>query len=296
MKSIEIDSGSGFCFGVVKAIRKAEEQLESQGQLYCLGDIVHNTIEVERLREKGLQTLTHEQMEHLHDAHVLFRAHGEPPSTYELARKNRLEVIDATCPVVLHLQQRIKKIFQERGQDVQLLIFGKAGHAEVNGLVGQTENHAIVLEKLSDIGKIDPSKDCVLFSQTTQSKQDYDVLIEAISKHLQPGVSFEHFDTVCRHFGNRIPQIREFASRHDCILFVSDAKSSNGKALLNACRQINSNTHFVSGPEDLKAEWFDGLDSVGICGATSTPVWLMEQVRDAVRNIGPANPERHGKA
>ncbi len=277
---VETDACSGFCFGVVNAIRKAEDQLEQNPVLYCLGDIVHNTMEVNRLRQKGLHTLTHSEMESLRDARILFRAHGEPPATYGLARNNRLEIIDATCPVVLHLQKRIRKKYEEgKNQSVQLLIFGKIGHAEVNGLVGQTDNTAIVIEHPSQLDAIDFGKPIVLFSQTTKSQEDYAQLIAEIEKRLQPGVSFEHFDTICKHFASRLPRAKEFALAYDCLLFVSDPKSSNGKALFKACLESNPHSHFISSAEELQPAWFDGMHSVGICGATSTPQWLMEEIR-----------------
>jgi len=286
MPLIEIDPHSGFCFGVVNAINKAEEQLDTAKQLYCLGDIVHNTMEVQRLREKGLNTLTHNELQQLRDARVLFRAHGEPPATYKLANNNGLEIIDATCPVVLHLQKRIKTIYEaNKDNDTQLLIFGKAGHAEVNGLVGQTEGKAIVIEHPEDIDnhpKIDFHRPIVLFSQTTKSQDDYQRLIEAIKKRMEDGIDFEYYNTICRHFGNRLPEMQQFAARHDCIIFVSDAKSSNGKALFQACRNANPRSYFVSGPEEVQKSWTEGCETIGICGATSTPNWLMESVRERI--------------
>lgn len=280
MGKVEIDPLSGCCFGVVNAIRKAEEQLSKQSSLYCLGDIVHNTIEVERLQERGLRTITHQDLSQLKNVTILFRAHGEPPLTYQTAQQNGIEVIDATCPVVLHLQKRIKKIYEEaKCSNTQLLIFGKVGHAEVNGLVGQTDNTAIVIEHPDETDKIDFSRPIVLFSQTTQSQDEYKILIEEIQKRIHPEVSFEYYNTICKYFGNRMPQIREFAAAHDCVLFVSDAKSSNGKALFKACLETNQSTHFVSGPMDVQKEWIEGKENIGICGATSTPVWLMEEVK-----------------
>ena len=280
MSLVEIDSQSGFCFGVVNAIRKAEDRLDSEGTLYCLGDIVHNSLEVERLRRKGLHTLSHKEMEQLHKAHILFRAHGEPPATYRLASQNGLEIIDATCPVVLNLQKRIRTLYENSRQDgTQLLIFGKQGHSEVNGLVGQTDNTALVIERPEDLAQVDFGRPIAMFSQTTKSQEDYRRLVEAIQERLQPGTSFVYYDTICRHFANRVPNMRRFAAAHDAILFVSDAKSSNGKALLNACLETNSDTHFVSGPDDVQAGWLAGKTHIGVCGATSTPTWLMEQVK-----------------
>lgn len=283
MRDIEIDQFSGFCFGVVKAIRKAEDKLQESDSFYCLGDIVHNTIEVERLRQKGLKTLTHEEMTTLRNTSVLFRAHGEPPSTYEIAQQNDIEVIDATCPVVLNLQKRIKRIYEERkGTQTQLLIFGKLGHAEVNGLVGQTNNTAIVIERKEDLEKLNFSLPIVMFSQTTKSKAAYMELVEMIQERIEKPELFEYHNTICQQFGNRMPKIKEFAASHDCIVFVSDAKSSNGKALFKACQEVNPDSHFVSGPQDVDAAWIEGKNNIGICGATSTPAWLMEQVKDRI--------------
>lgn len=283
MRNIEIDQFSGFCFGVVNAIRKAEDKLQESDSFYCLGDIVHNTIEVERLRQKGLKTLTHEEMTTLRNTSVLFRAHGEPPSTYEIAQQNDIEVIDATCPVVLNLQKRIKRIHEERkGTQTQLLIFGKLGHAEVNGLVGQTNNTAIVIERKEDLEKLDFSLPIVMFSQTTKSKAAYMELVEMIQERIEKPELFEYHNTICQQFGNRMPKIKEFAASHDCIVFVSDAKSSNGKALFKACQEVNPDSHFVSGPQDVDAAWIEGKNNIGICGATSTPAWLMEQVKDRI--------------
>ena len=283
MRNIEIDQFSGFCFGVVNAIRKAEDKLQESDSFYCLGDIVHNTIEVERLRQKGLKTLTHEEMTTLRNTSVLFRAHGEPPSTYEIAQQNDIEVIDATCPVVLNLQKRIKRIYEERkGTQTQLLIFGKLGHAEVNGLVGQTNNTAIVIERKEDLEKLDFSLPIVMFSQTTKSKAAYMELVEMIQDRIEKPELFEYHNTICQQFGNRMPKIKEFAASHDCIVFVSDAKSSNGKALFKACQEVNPDSHFVSGPQDVDAVWIEGKNNIGICGATSTPAWLMEQVKDRI--------------
>ena len=283
MRNIEIDQFSGFCFGVVNAIRKAEDKLQESDSFYCLGDIVHNTIEVERLRQKGLKTLTHEEMTTLRNTSVLFRAHGEPPSTYEIAQQNDIEVIDATCPVVLNLQKRIKRIYEERkGTQTQLLIFGKLGHAEVNGLVGQTNNTAIVIERKEDLEKLDFSLPIVMFSQTTKSKAAYMELVEMIQERIEKPELFEYHNTICQQFGNRMPKIKEFAASHDCIVFVSDAKSSNGKALFKACQEVNPDSHFVSGPQDVDTAWIEGKNNIGICGATSTPAWLMEQVKERI--------------
>ena len=283
---IEIDNGSGFCFGVTTAIKKAEEELAQGETLYCLGDIVHNGMECERLREMGLITINHDQMRELHNAKVLLRAHGEPPETYELARKNNIEIIDATCPVVLKLQQRIKKQYDSNEvQSSQIVIFGKKGHAEVLGLVGQTHSDAIVIEKFDEVAKLDFSRDIYLYSQTTKSLDEFHRIIEYIQSHIAPNATFRSFDTICRSVANRMPNISQFAARHDLILFVCGRKSSNGRVLFNECLRVNPNSHLIEGPEEIAPEWLKGIGSVGICGATSTPKWLMEQCRDALAQL-----------
>ena len=278
--TIEIDSGSGFCFGVTTAIKKAEEELARGGTLYCLGDIVHNSMECDRLRQMGLVTITHEELKQLHDVKVLLRAHGEPPATYELARRNNIEIIDATCPVVLQLQRRIKSQYETPGSSI--VIFGKNGHAEVLGLVGQTEGEAIVIEKFDDVKQLDFSRDIFLYSQTTKSLDEFQRIIDYIRSHVKPGVTFRSFDTICRQVANRMPNIAQFAARHDLILFVCGRKSSNGKVLFNECLNQNANSHLIEGPEEIDPAWLSGIRSVGICGATSTPKWLMEQCKDAM--------------
>ncbi len=283
--SIEIDNDSGFCFGVVTAIRKAEEELEKTGRLYCLGDIVHNSDEVERLRCIGLITITHEEMERLHDVKVLLRAHGEPPSTYELARRNNIEIIDATCPVVLQLQRRIKKTYDTESTRPQIVIYGKNGHAEVNGLVGQTMGKAIVVEGVEDLDKVDFSKDITLYSQTTKSPDGLSHIIEEIKRRKNPDTAFNYYDTICRQVSNRVGRLREFAASHRLILFVSGKKSSNGKILYAECSDVNPNTHLVSNENEIDEAWINGVESIGICGATSTPRWLMERVKERVQSI-----------
>lgn len=281
MLQIEIDSGSGFCFGVTTAIKKAEEKLADGNTLYCLGDIVHNGMEVERLHANGLVTINHEELDRLHDVKVLLRAHGEPPETYALAEKNHIDIIDATCPVVLQLQRRIKKQFDANPQ-AQIVIFGKNGHAEVLGLVGQTCGKAIVVENVEDVARLDYSRDIYLYSQTTKSLDGFHRVINYIQAHIAPTATFRSFDTICRQVANRMPNIGSFASRHDIIVFVCGRKSSNGKVLFNECRRVNPNSHLIEKPEEIDMTWFDGLTSVGICGATSTPKWLMEQCRDYI--------------
>ena len=301
---IEIDSGSGFCFGVTTAIKKAEEVLSSvlqtpplQGRsgevsssptthhpspiLHCLGDIVHNSKEVERLHECGLVTINHEQLAELHDAKVLLRAHGEPPSTYEIARRNNIEIIDATCPVVLQLQRRIKRQY-DSSPEAQIVIFGKNGHAEVLGLVGQTDGHAIVVENLNDVKQLDFSRDIFLYSQTTKNLDEFHEIIAFIQSHIASEATFRSFDTICRHVANRMPAIAAFAERHNLILFVSGRKSSNGRVLFNECLRVNANSHHIESPAEINLAWLDGVRTIGICGATSTPKWLMEQCRDSI--------------
>lgn len=282
---IEIDNGSGFCFGVTTAITKAQEELDKTGHLYCLGDIVHNSNEVERLKQKGLETITHEQLKQLHDVKVLLRAHGEPPETYEIAQRNNIEIIDATCPVVLQLQRRIKKSYNsddDNRQPAQIVIYGKRGHAEVNGLVGQTQGNALVIESLDEIDKIDFSRDICLYSQTTKSLQGFKAIVEEIERRIGDDVVFKSYDTICRSVANRIPQIRQFAARHELILFVCGSKSSNGKILFGECLDANPHSHMISNESEIDLSWLQGKNSIGICGATSTPRWLMNQVKNYV--------------
>ena len=255
--TIEIDEGSGFCFGVTTAIRKAEEELAGGRQLYCLGDIVHNGSECERLSALGLQTI------------------------YATARANRIDIIDATCPVVLQLQRRIKRVADQE-PDAQVVIYGKPGHAEVIGLVGQTAGRAIVIERPEDVERLDLTRDVRLFSQTTQPLEGFRRIVDYISAHIQQPATFRPFDTICRQVANRLPAIRAFAARHDVILFVCGLKSSNGRVLFEACRAVNPRSHLVDAPESICFDWFRDARSVGICGATSTPTWLMEACREAI--------------
>ena len=275
---IEIDSGSGFCFGVTTAIRKAEEELAKGTTLYCLGDIVHNGMECERLKRLGLITIDHKQMAGLHNVKVLLRAHGEPPETYELAQRNNIEIIDATCPVVLQLQKKIKRQY-EAGAGA-IVIFGKPGHAEVLGLVGQTGGNAIVMAHFDDVKKLDFSRDIYLYSQTTKSLDEFHRIISYIQEHISPEAHFQSFDTICRQVANRMPNISAFAARHDLILFVCGRKSSNGRVLFEECQRVNPNSHLIEDASEIDPSWMQGIRSVGICGATSTPKWLMEQCRD----------------
>ena len=291
MLQIEIDSGSGFCFGVTTAIKKAEEELAGGGTLYCLGDIVHNGMEVERLHSRGLVTIDHSQLSQLHGVKVLLRAHGEPPATYAAAEANHINIIDATCPVVLQLQRRIKRQYTDN-PDAQIVIFGKSGHAEVLGLVGQTHGAAIVVENMDDVSRLDFGRDIYLYSQTTKSLDEFRAIISYIQSHMSPGATFRSFDTICRQVANRMPHIASFASRHDMILFVSGRKSSNGKVLFNECLRVNANSHHIEQPTEIDLCWLRGVHSVGICGATSTPKWLMEQCRDHLLAAVEENGER----
>lgn len=278
---IEIDEGSGFCFGVTTAIKKAEEELATGSELYCLGDIVHNGMECERLHNMGLKTINHDEFATLHDKKVLLRAHGEPPSTYLEAQANGIEIIDATCPVVLQLQRRIKRQY-DANPEAQIVIFGKNGHAEVLGLVGQTEQKAIVIEHADEACRLDFSRDIYLYSQTTKSLDEFHAIIDYIQAHISPEATFKSFDTICRQVANRMPNICSFATKHDLILFVSGRKSSNGKVLFNACKAKNPHTYLIEGPEEIDPAWLSGTESIGICGATSTPKWLMEKVATAL--------------
>ncbi len=282
---VEIDDRSGFCFGVVTAIRKAEEALAEKGTLYCLGDIVHNSDEVQRLRDKGLITITHADLASLHGVTVLLRAHGEPPSTYDIARKNNIEIIDATCPVVLQLQRRIKAMAHDTSRDPQIVIYGKEGHAEVNGLVGQTDNRAIVVQDVTELDKIDFNRDIEMYSQTTKSLSGFREMISEIARRKSSSSQFHSYDTICRQVANRVEHLREFSAAHDLVLFVSGKKSSNGKFLFAECESVNHATRMISNPDEIEKEWLDGRRRIGICGATSTPRWLMEQVRDKVLEL-----------
>lgn len=282
MLNIEIDEGSGFCFGVTTAISKAEEELSASHTLHCLGDIVHNGSECERLHTMGLITINHEEFAHLPaGSKVLLRAHGEPPHTYAQAREQGINIIDATCPVVLQLQKRIRKVYEE-AEPSQIVIYGKRGHAEVLGLVGQTEGQAIVIERLEEAECLDFSRNICLFSQTTMPLEGFRQIVDFITGHIQAPAQFRYFDTICRQVANRLPNIRKFAARHDVVIFVCGLKSSNGRVLHEACRQVNPRSYLVDQPAAIRPEWFEGAGSVGICGATSTPKWLMEDCREAI--------------
>ncbi|MEI6348397.1 MAG: 4-hydroxy-3-methylbut-2-enyl diphosphate reductase [Bacteroidota bacterium] len=289
---VVIDQYSGFCFGVIKAIHAAEIHIaDNSSKLFCLGEIVHNNEEVNRLEKEGLITIQHQQINQINGERMLIRAHGEPPETYSLAKQSDVKLIDATCPVVLKLQQNIRKGYKEMLLiDGQIIIYGKEGHAEVNGLVGQTNNSAIVIGSLDDIGKIDFNKPARLYSQTTQNVEDFKMLVENIEHEFAKNKPkeihfFMAFDTICRQVSNRAPQLRIFASSHQVILFVSGKQSSNGKYLYQICKKVNINTYFISSIEEIQTQWFLNVNSVGVCGATSTPMWLMEQVALFVKSI-----------
>ena len=284
--NIEIDQGSGFCFGVTRAIGKAEEELNKDGHLFCLGDIVHNGKECDRLQRLGLTTINHEELKGIQDSKVLLRAHGEPPSTYLLAQKNKIEIIDATCPVVLHLQERIKKEYNEDiGHKKQIVIFGKNGHAEVLGLVGQTEGTAIVIESIEDLHILDYHKDICLYSQTTKPLDEFRHIVEYIKKHISDDATFTFYDTICRQVANRMPHIREFANRHDVVLFVCGKKSSNGRVLFKECKEANPQSYMIDTANEIDLRWLKDCYSVGICGATSTPKWLMEECKIRIEEL-----------
>ena len=290
--TVSIDEYSGFCFGVTSAIQAAEQELQ-KGALFCLGDIVHNGQEVQRLEKLGLETIDYDDLRTLHNVKVLLRAHGEPPSTYHIAKRNGIEIIDASCPVVLKLQKRIRETYQSihgKNTGAQIVIFGKKGHAEVIGLEGQTNNTAIVIERVEDIDKIDITRPIYLFSQTTKSVEGFHEVVEAIKAKRQIGeeIIFEYHDTICRNVANRVKRIQDFARSNDIVLFVGGKKSSNAKVLYNHCLEVNSCTIFVSSTEDITPEILEQchkVDKVGICGATSTPKWLMEQIKLKVENL-----------
>lgn len=277
--AVQIDQNSGFCFGVVYAIEMAEDILAEESSLYCLGDIVHNDEEVRRLEQKGLKIITHDELKTLHNVKVLIRAHGEPPSTYQLALENNLELIDASCPVVLKLQNRIKNSYDK---EEDIYIYGKHGHAEVVGLLGQTDNSAVVFQDLEELDLTKLPKEITLYSQTTKSTDKFYEINEVLSAN---GISVKTNDTICRQVSNRDKELRDFAKNFDVVIFVSGTKSSNGKVLCQVCKEQNERTYFVSSIEDVRTEWFGINESVGICGATSTPMWLMEEVQSHLQKL-----------
>jgi 4-hydroxy-3-methylbut-2-enyl diphosphate reductase len=282
---ITIDKNSGFCFGVLYAIELAEHELDAGHELYCLGDIVHNDLEVDRLTRKGLRIIDHQQFQSLTNVKVLIRAHGEPPETYRTAIENNIELIDASCPVVLKLQNRVKGSFDKiEDSNAQIVIYGKPGHAEVNGLLGQTDGKAIVITSEDDLDKIDFTKPIHLYSQTTKSTANFERLTKLITERAAAHGNdcVEANDTICRQVSNREPSLREFSAQHDVIIFVAGRKSSNGKVLFDVCKSVNDRSYFISSPDELDSSWFEQASGVGICGATSTPMWLMEKVAEAI--------------
>lgn len=288
---VTIDQYSGFCFGVEFAIQMAEDEMEDGKTLYCLGDIVHNDMEVKRLYEKGLRIITRDDLKELHDCKVLIRAHGEPPETYKIALENNIEIIDASCPVVLKLQNRIKdaheNMIKESGQ---VVIYGKLGHAEILGLNGQTKNNAIIITSEEDLDKIDFKKSITLFSQTTKSTDGFYNIVKKIEERAgnvqdSSEARFISHDSICRQVSNRAPHLVNFATEHDLVLFVSSKKSSNGKALFEKCKQNNERSYFIENADEISESWINEDDSIGICGATSTPMWLMEKVKNKVRSM-----------
>lgn len=280
---VEIDKRSGFCFGVIKAIKSAEDEVERSNQLYCLGDIVHNGKEVKRLEKMGLKSISKEEFYRLKDCKVLIRAHGEPPETYAHAEANNIELIDATCPVVLTLQEKVKNSYTKNlPHDGQVVIYGKKGHAEIVGLNGQTSHNAIIIDSIDDVEKIDFSKPVALYSQTTKRIEDFNEIARLVHSKMKPGVPVEIKDTICRQVSNRVPHLKKFASGFDLILFIAGRKSSNGQYLFSICHEVNPRSYKVAQTSEIRKEWFEGVESVGICGATSTPNWLMEEVADWV--------------
>jgi len=283
---IEIEKSSGFCFGVVNAIHIAEESLKKETELFCLGDIVHNGQEIKRLKKLGLKTISREEFFRKTNSTVLIRAHGEPTETYQYAAKNNITLIDATCPVVLLLQKKIKKAYEEnKQQNGQIVIFGEKGHAEVMSLNGQTGYQAIIIQDESDIREIDFSRPVTLFSQTTRPVNEFNQLAQKIRNRMNGNTPLNIHNTICSQVANRIPKLRKFAKKHDRIVFVAGKKSSNGKSLYAVCKKHNPDSYFISKPEELNPEWFTKAETVGICGATSTPQWLMEEVAESIRKI-----------
>lgn len=286
-----IDEKAGYCFGVEFAIQMAEAEIAESGKLYCLGDIVHNRMEIERLKNKGLITIDRKTLKTLKNCKVLIRAHGEPPETYRIALENNIEIIDASCPVVLKLQNRIKRSFDElKPRNGQMLIYGKEGHAEVVGLTGQTNNEALVISTIDDLAQVDFARPISLYSQTTKStKGFYEIKAKIQEKILEKGINpeetFKANDSICRQVSNRMPQMERFSQKCDVVVFVSGKKSSNGKALYNVCKSFNPKSYFVEEVAEVQPEWFENAEVVGISGATSTPVWLMREVAAFIKNI-----------
>ncbi|MFC2101796.1 4-hydroxy-3-methylbut-2-enyl diphosphate reductase [Bacteroidota bacterium] len=288
---VTIDPNSGFCFGVVYAIEVAERELAESGKLYCLGDIVHNNMEVSRLKEMGLVIIEHKDLSNLHDCKVMIRAHGEPPETYQIALKNNIHLVDASCPIVLNLQQEVRYGYEDMmEQEGQIVIYGKEGHAEVNGLKGQTNGKAIVIGDETDLDKIDFTRPLRLYSQTTKSVDGFRKIVRIIESRIKEAnpsktVDFKWSDSICRQVSNRSVRLKEFASKHEVIIFVSGLKSSNGMVLYQICKDVNPNTHLVSEKGEIQKSWFEEFKTVGVCGATSTPMWLMEAIGLEIKEI-----------
>jgi 4-hydroxy-3-methylbut-2-en-1-yl diphosphate reductase len=289
--NVTIDPHSGFCFGVVHAIEAAERELKKNGKLYCLGEIVHNKMEVERLKALGMIIISEEEFKNLKNCTVLIRAHGEPPETYLVSRKNNINLIDASCRIVLNLQKKILNDFKEMEEkNGQVVIYGKEGHAEVNGLQGQTKGKAIVIGDEHDLERIDFSRAIRLYSQTTMSTDGFMNMVEMIGERVRKSTSgrtddFKWSDSICRQVSNRSDQLRKFVQNFEVIIFVSGKNSSNGMVLYEVCKKVNQRTYLVSGKEELQKEWFNSVSDVGICGATSTPKWLMEGVMEELKKI-----------
>jgi 4-hydroxy-3-methylbut-2-enyl diphosphate reductase len=299
--TVEIDEKSGFCYGVIRAIDKAESELNRDSNLYSLGEIVHNNIEVKRLELRGLKSINQDELFKIRGKKLLIRAHGEPPITYVTAKSNDISVVDCTCPVVLKLQERIKNNYEKiKKLNGQIVIFGKKNHAEVNGLIGQTDGNAIVVETLSDLKFIDFSRPVSLFAQTTKSIEDFNLLSEIIRKKMleknsNSEIIFESHNTICGQVSNRKPHLETFSQNHDVVIFVSGKQSSNGEILYNACKNINEKTYMVEDENDLKTLWFTNAQTVGVCGATSTPKWLMEKVAEKILRLEQGLGESHVK-
>ncbi len=291
MFKVTIDQNSGFCWGVIRTIEMAEHELGTNGDLYSLGDIIHNPMEIERLGQKGLRAISVDELKDLKNARVLIRAHGEPASTYQIARENNIEIIDATCPVVTKVQERIRKFYDD---GYQIVIFGKKEHAEVMGLVGQTNGEAVVIRTIDEIDKVDLSRKTVLFSQTTMDKPAFHRLKDALKGKIDElivatmedeAVDFHAKDTICGQVSGRDKKLKQFASDNDVVVFVAGRKSSNGKVLYSICKEVNERTHFIEHESEIDFSWFDGAETVGITGATSTPQWLMEKVKQHVTTV-----------
>jgi 4-hydroxy-3-methylbut-2-enyl diphosphate reductase len=288
---VSVDQHSGFCWGVVRAIDIAEEEMREPSKLYSLGPIIHNPVEIERLEQKGMEIVTHSDFPRLKGQKVLIRAHGEPPSTYELAKKHGVTLIDATCPVVTKVQERVRKFYDE---GYQIIVFGKENHAEVVGVVGHVNNEAVVIRTVEEISKVDPSRKTVLFSQTTMDKQTFYEIARSLKEKIrefevgtfeESAIDFHAKDTICGQVSGRDKKLREYAAQNDVMIFVAGRSSSNGRVLYDICRDTNPNSHFVESESELQKEWFEGKQTVGISGATSTPQWLVEKVKHSIEQM-----------